>query len=87
MPPPLLLLCSPPQQEWGEGEDGDLPATATKSRYVVAELPVKLPVLRPAPPDKPTGRLGVGEFAGAGGAGPCCCCCCVCLRHALLPAP
>ena len=33
----------------------------TKSRYVVAELPVRLPVLRPAL-DKPNPKLGVGEW-------------------------
>ena len=32
----------------------------TKSRYVVAELPVRLPVLRPVL-DKPNPKLGVGE--------------------------
>lgn len=30
------------------------------SRYVVAELPVRLPLLRP-PMDKPNPKLGVGE--------------------------
>jgi hypothetical protein len=44
-----------PLEEEGSGE-----VVITRSRYVVAELPVKLQALR-APQDKPNPRLGVGE--------------------------
>ena len=58
---------SAPLQQLQDLEEGDscelLPAT--KSRYVVAELPLRLPVLRPAM-DKPNPKLGVGECAAAG---------------------
>lgn len=42
-------------------EGGEL--AATKSRYVVAELPVRLPMVPRQPTDKPNPKLGVGEWA------------------------
>lgn len=42
-------------------EGGEL--AATKSRYVVAELPVRLPMVPRPPTDKPNPKLGVGSVA------------------------
>lgn len=41
-------------------EGGEL--AATKSRYLVAELPVRLPMVPRPPTDKPNPKLGVGEW-------------------------
>ena len=43
-----------------EDEEDGMASLTSKSRYVVAELPVRLPVQR-VPADKPNPKLGVGE--------------------------
>jgi hypothetical protein len=47
-----------PRSQDLDDEGGEL--AVTKSRYVVAELPVRVPSVRPAL-DKPQPKLGVGE--------------------------
>ena len=44
---------------WEEDDDAE-PAQELKSRYCVAELPLRLPALR-APMDKPDPKMGIGE--------------------------
>ena len=52
----VLRPSSPTKSK--DNEDSLLPST--QYRYLVAELPVRLPVLT-SPPDKPNPKLGVGE--------------------------
>ena len=52
--------CHLPQDLEGD-EGGEL--APTKSRYVVAQLPVRLPALRPLA-GQPNPKLGVGEWQG-----------------------
>jgi hypothetical protein len=48
--------------EGGGGGGGDEPEEALRSRYVVADLPVRLPATRP-PVDRPNPRMGVSLAA------------------------
>ncbi|GAB4821177.1 hypothetical protein N2152v2_008223 [Parachlorella kessleri] len=56
---PASRQSSPVKGGAAGGEEGNGDMVITKSRYVVAELPLKLQTLR-APQDKPNPKLGVG---------------------------
>lgn len=65
----LIIRCCRLRQDMDD-EVGEM--ALTKSRYVVAELPVRMPVVRPAV-DKPNPKLGIGEWPPVmvqGGQGP-----------------
>lgn len=55
----MSFLPSPRPLQDLDDESGEM--AVTKSRYVVAQLPLRVPVVRPVL-DKPNPKLGVGEL-------------------------